>query len=174
MSVTLMIARELRPERLGEFNRFNQLFTVFFLSCCQWSTYELPMRLETSAELESAIHRFFQHEQLAIETRRKELGVTDALKQVPGIIAPMLVPLGESGIKTVEDLAACATDDLYGWAECRGRRIKQHHGILQDVVVSRAECDAIILRARALVGWIDEPKQFSTDNVVNGPPFPAE
>jgi N utilization substance protein A len=116
------------------------------------------MSLETFADLESAIHRYFQHNQVEIETRRKELGVTDALKDVPGIIAPMLVPLGKSKIRTVEDLAACATDDLYGWAERKGRRMKRHQGILQDVAVSREECDAIILRARALVGWIDEPE----------------
>ena len=29
----------------------------------------------------------------------------------------MLVAFGENGIKTVEDLADCATDDLVGWTE---------------------------------------------------------
>jgi N utilization substance protein A len=116
------------------------------------------MSLETFADLESAIRRYLQHNQVEIEMRRKELGVTDALKDVPGIIGPMLVPLGKGKIRTVEDLAACATDDLYGWAERKGRRMKRHQGILQDVAVSREECDAIILRARALVGWIDEPE----------------
>ena len=29
----------------------------------------------------------------------------------------MLVKFGENGIKTVEDLAGCATDDLAGWTE---------------------------------------------------------
>ena len=29
----------------------------------------------------------------------------------------MLVALGEADIKTVEDLAGCATDDLIGWTE---------------------------------------------------------
>src|SRR6202521_2296319 len=109
------------------------------------------MSLETSADLESAIHRYFQHNQVEIETRRSELGVTDALKDAPGIIAPMVVPLGKSRMRTVEDLAACATDDLYGWVERKGTRIKRHHGILQDVAVSREECDAIILRAPALL-----------------------
>src|SRR6202049_1683203 len=97
------------------------------------------MSLEASADLESAIHRYFQRNQVEIEIRRRELGVTDALKDVPGIIAPMLVPLGKSKIRTVEDLAACATDDLYGWAERKGRRIKRHHGILYNVDLARAD-----------------------------------
>ena len=41
------------------------------------------MSLETFADLESAIHRYFQDNEVEIETRRKELGVTDALKDVP-------------------------------------------------------------------------------------------
>ena len=34
----------------------------------------------------------------------------------------MLVTLGENGIKTVEDLADCATDDLAGWSERKDER----------------------------------------------------
>ncbi len=29
----------------------------------------------------------------------------------------MLVAFGENGVKTLEDLADCATDDLVGWTE---------------------------------------------------------
>ena len=29
----------------------------------------------------------------------------------------MLVKLGENGVKTLEDLADCASDDLVGWTE---------------------------------------------------------
>ena len=39
------------------------------------------------------------------------------LKEVPGVTTAMLVALGENDIKTVEDLAGCATDDLAGWTE---------------------------------------------------------
>ena len=49
--------------------------------------------------------------------KRTELGVEDELREVPGITTEMLVALGENGIKTVEDLAGCATDDLAGWTE---------------------------------------------------------
>ena len=46
-----------------------------------------------------------------------ELGVDDALREIDGVTPAMLVALGEAGIKTVEDLAGCATDDLIGWTE---------------------------------------------------------
>ncbi len=44
----------------------------------------------------------------------------------------MLVTLGENGIKTVEDLADCATDELAGWQERAHGQTKQHPGILQE------------------------------------------
>jgi N utilization substance protein A len=43
--------------------------------------------------------------------------VDDALKTVPGVTSKMLVKFGENDIKSVEDLAGCATDDLVGWTE---------------------------------------------------------
>ena len=49
--------------------------------------------------------------------KRKELGVDDALKDVPGVTARCWSRFGENDIKTVEDLAGCATDDLVGWTE---------------------------------------------------------
>ena len=52
-----------------------------------------------------------------LDAKRKELGVEDALKEVPGVTTAMLVAFGENDIKTVEDLAGCATDDLAGWTE---------------------------------------------------------
>ena len=62
---------------------------------------------------------------------------------------------GRNGIRTVEDLAACATDDLLGWTERRGDEVTMHPGILADMVVSRKQCDAIILQARVRAGWIE-------------------
>jgi N utilization substance protein A len=81
--------------------------------------------------------------------------VEDALREIPGIMAAMLVAFGAKGIRTVEDLAACATDDLVGWTERSGAQITRHPGILDDLLLSRQECDAIILRARIRAGWIE-------------------
>jgi N utilization substance protein A len=80
--------------------------------------------------------------------------LTGSIKDIPGILACMLIAFDSNGIHTVEDLAACATDDLLGWTERKGDKMILHPGILGDMPVSRKECDAIILRARVRMGWI--------------------
>ena len=83
------------------------------------------------------------------------LGIEDALRDIAGATTSMLAAFGANGIRTVEDLAACATDDLVGWTEQRGAEVTRHPGILGDLVMSRQECDALILRARVRAGWIE-------------------
>ena len=54
----------------------------------------------------------------------------------------MLVALGENDVKTIEDLAGCATDDLVGYTEGRGPEAKRHAGYLDGFEISRAEAEA--------------------------------
>lgn len=91
-----------------------------------------------------------------LEARRIKLGVADELKDIPGVTTLMLVIFGEQGIKSIEDLAACATDDLCGWSEDKSGRITKYEGILERFRVSRNKCDAMILHARMKAGWIDK------------------
>jgi len=84
---------------------------------------------------------------------RKELGVEDGLKDIQGVTSLMLVALGEHGIKTIEDLADCATDDLDGWSEFKDGKTTRHAGILEHFRVSRKDCEAMIMDARAKAGW---------------------
>jgi transcription termination/antitermination protein NusA len=84
----------------------------------------------------------------------EEGSASDELKEIPGITTLMLVEFGEQGIKSVEDLASCATDDLYGWIEEGAGTVRKHNGILHRFAVSRGECDAMILHARMKAGWI--------------------
>src|SRR2546423_863377 len=116
------------------------------------------MTFATSAEAALELRHYFDQTKRDLEAKSKELGIHDSLRNLPGIIMPMLVALGINGIKTVEDLAACATDDLFGWAERKGRRIKRHRGFLEGLALSREECDAMILNARATLGWIDKSR----------------
>jgi N utilization substance protein A len=96
-----------------------------------------------------------------LESQCQQLGVENSLKDVPGITPVMLVAFGTNGIRTVEDLAACATDELVGWVERKGNRIKRHRGILDGLVLWAEECDSMILHARIKLGWISEtPSQF--------------
>jgi N utilization substance protein A len=68
----------------------------------------------------------------------------------------MLVALGENGVKTVEDLAGCATDDLAGWTERKDGETKREPGFLDGFELTRNECEAIIMQARLKAGWITE------------------
>ena len=69
----------------------------------------------------------------------------------------MLVAFGEAGIKSVEDLAGCATDDLVGWTERKGTENTRHKGALSDLGVSAPEAEAMIMAARVKAGWIEAP-----------------
>jgi hypothetical protein len=87
------------------------------------------------------------------DASRKELGAEDALKDIPGVTTRMLVAFGKYGIKSIEDLADCATDDLMGWSETKDGKIIRHAGILGRFKVSRQDCEAMILNARTKAGW---------------------
>lgn len=84
-----------------------------------------------------------------------ELVLDHAFNEIPGMVASMLPALARNGIRTVEDLAGCATDDLLGWTERRGHEITRHAGIFGDMNISRKQCDAMILQARVRAGWIE-------------------
>jgi N utilization substance protein A len=80
--------------------------------------------------------------------------VEDDLKEVPGVTTAMLVQFGENDIKTVEDLAGCATDDLAGWSERKDGETTKYPGILDGFDLSRDETEALIMQARVKAGWI--------------------
>jgi N utilization substance protein A len=114
----------------------------------------LPHPVETSPAPREPTLGLAEQIEAKFEARRKELGVADELKDVPGLTTLMLVALGEQGIKTIEDLAGCATDDLCGWIEDMSGTITRYEGVLDRFSVSRNECDAMILFARVTAGWI--------------------
>jgi N utilization substance protein A len=68
----------------------------------------------------------------------------------------MLVALGENGVKTVEDLAGCATDDLTGWTERKDGESKHEPGYFDGLNVSREEAETMIMQARVKAGWVTE------------------
>ena len=63
---------------------------------------------------------------------------------------------GENGVKTVEDLAGCATDDLTGWTERKDGESKHEPGFLDGLDVSREDAEAMIMQARVKAGWVTE------------------
>src|SRR5918998_1037977 len=114
---------------------------------------------DTAAEIQSRAQDYLARIEAENETRRQELGVADELKEIDGVTTAMLVAFGENDIKTVEDLAGCATDDLIGWTEGRGAEATRYKGALDGFDVSRADAENMIMAARVKAGWIEQPEE---------------
>jgi len=111
---------------------------------------------DTARELQARAGDYLGKIEAELDAKRKELGVDDELKEVPGVTTAMLVALGEDGIKTMDDFAGCATDDLAGWSERKDGETTHHPGILDGFELSRDEIEALIMQARVKAGWIKE------------------
>jgi len=111
---------------------------------------------DTAAEIQTRAREHLEKLEAELDAKRKALGVADELMEVPGLNTAMLVALGENGVKTVEDLADCATDDLAGWSERQDKETIRHAGFLDGFGVARPLIEDLILAARVKAGWIDE------------------
>ena len=111
---------------------------------------------DTAAELQTRAQEYLAKIEAELDAKRAELGVEDALKEIPGVTTAMLVKFGENGVKTVEDLAGCATDDLTGWTERKDGESKREPGILDGFELSREEAEGMIMQARLKAGWVSE------------------
>ena len=111
---------------------------------------------DTARELQSRAQEYLGKIEGELDAKRTELGVEDAVKEVPGVTTAMLVKFGENGVKTVEDLAGCATDDLVGWTERKDGESKREPGFLDGIEISREDAEAMIMQARVKAGWITE------------------
>ena len=67
---------------------------------------------ELAQELQSRATEALDRREEVARTARRELGVEDALAEIPHLTEAMLVVLGKGGIKTLDDLADLATDEL--------------------------------------------------------------
>jgi N utilization substance protein A len=112
---------------------------------------------ETASTIQTQARDYLQRIENERDARRRELGVADELAEIPGVTTQMMVAFGEHGIKTVEDLADCAADELTGWVERKKERDAEpvrHKGILDGFGLSQHEAEQLILAARVHAGWI--------------------
>jgi len=117
---------------------------------------------EIADELQARARDYLDKLAAELEAKRKELGVEDALTQVPGLTGPMLVTLGEKGVKTLEDFAGLIGDDLRGYFETKGGERVREPGVLEDYQLTQEQADALVLNARIAAGWIDPPPEVET------------
>mgnify|MGYP003392584377 CR=1 FL=1 len=111
---------------------------------------------ETAQELQNRAREFLEQQEAELDAKLTELGVDNALKEVPGVTLKVLVKLGENGVKTVEDLADCATDDIAGWTERKDGEAIKHAGYVDAADLSREDAETMIMQARVKAGWITE------------------
>ncbi|RVI58174.1 transcription termination factor NusA [Sinorhizobium meliloti] len=111
---------------------------------------------DTANELQTRAREYLEKIEAEMDAKRKELGVSDELRTIDGLTSQMLVALGEEGIKTIEDFAGCAADDLVGWTERKDGETKRFEGIFSKFEVTREEAETMIVQARLAAGWITE------------------
>ncbi len=98
---------------------------------------------EVAAELRARAGHYLEEEAERLTQRRRELGVEDALADIPGLSPGMLVALGEASITTVESFADLASDEL----------IFGEDAVLRVFDLSEDEANEMIMAARVAAGW---------------------
>ncbi|WKL58247.1 transcription termination factor NusA [Asticcacaulis sp. ZE23SCel15] len=113
---------------------------------------------DTASELQARARDFLEKEVAELDAKRVALGVDDDLLTVNGLTLAMAVALGEAGVKTVEDLADLATDEIRGGYEQRGADRVKIAGALESFSLSVPDAESLILNARVAAGWIEAPE----------------
>ena len=132
---------------------------------------------DLAEELQSrAVEAIERHEATAREERR-ELGVEDDLAEIPHLTEQMLVVLGKGGIKTLDDLADLATDELIAKkreaprrrqnpaegprmkADVVSKRTEDKGGVLGEYGLTEEQGNEIIMAARA--HWFEDEDEVA-------------
>jgi len=120
---------------------------------------------ETAEELQARAREFLEKEAAALDAKRVALGVEDAVLEIEGVTLAMAVALGEGDVKSVEDLAGLVPDDMRGWFENKnGERVREA-GILESFNLSPEDAEALIMRARIVMGWVEAPPEPEYDEL---------
>jgi len=91
---------------------------------------------DVANELQQRARTFLDEQNVKLEARRKELGVSDDIAAIEGVTPALLVAVGEKGVKTLDDLADLAGDELVEMAQ-------------PTVKLDQEQANAIIMAARA-------------------------
>ncbi|MGH6763295.1 MAG: transcription termination factor NusA [Phyllobacterium sp.] len=118
---------------------------------------------ETAAEIQQRAQEYLDRIEGERDAERQKLGVADELRELPGITTAMLVAVGQDGVKSIEDFAGYAVDDLVGWRERKEGGTVTHTGVLSPFDLSRVDAEHMILSARLKAGWITEDDLVSVE-----------
>ena len=126
---------------------------------------------ELAEELQSRATEALERQEAAHREARRELGVEDALAELPHLSEAMLVTLGKAGLKTLDDVADLATDELIQkkreaprrrnnnpdgppMRRDRPQREQDKGGVLGEYGLTEEQGNEIIMAARA--HWFED------------------
>jgi N utilization substance protein A len=115
---------------------------------------------DIAAELQSRAAEALERREAASREERRKLGVEDALAELPHLTEQMLVTLGKANIRTLDDLADLATDELIQKKRVEPRRREPSNrpedkgGILAEYALTEEQGNEIIMAARA--HWFED------------------
>ncbi|MBN8829461.1 MAG: transcription termination/antitermination protein NusA [Sphingomonadales bacterium] len=131
---------------------FTELEEVAYVSIDELASIE-GFDDELAQELQSRATEALERREAAAREERRTLGVEDSLAEMPHLTEAMLVTLGKAGIKTLDDLADLATDELVAKKRTDPRRRRDapedKGGILAQYGLSEEQGNEIIMAARA-------------------------
>jgi N utilization substance protein A len=154
---------------------FSELEEVAYIDISELAAIE-GFDEELGEELQSRAAEALERREEANREARRALGVEDALAELPHLNEAMLVTLGKGGIKTLDDLADLATDELIAKkrveqrrrnpegappAPRRDARPEDKGGVLGDYGLSEEQGNEIIMAARA--HWFEDEDTSGPD-----------
>ena len=158
---------------------FSELEEVAYIELAELAGIE-GFDEELAEELQSRAAEALERREEAAREQRRALGVEDALAELPHLSEAMLVTLGKAGIKTLDDLADLATDELIAKKRVEQRRRENRDGprekdsrdnrrerpedkggVLGEYGLSEEQGNEIIMAARA--HWFDDEPDSSEE-----------
>lgn len=132
---------------------------------------------ELAEELQSRALEAIERTEEGHRITRRELGVEDAIAELPHLTEAMLVVLGKAGLKTLDDVADLATDELIAKKREAPRRRNNNPdgppmrkppqreqdkgGVLGEFGLSEEQGNEIIMAARA--HWFEDEEPASQE-----------
>jgi len=107
--------------------------------------FDTDIATELQARARTALERRDQE----YEARYHELGITDDLATLEGLTPGMLVTLGEKGVKTLDDFADLAGDELLEILAASDKG---------GVTLELDDANAMIMKSREQLGWFADEK----------------
>jgi N utilization substance protein A len=115
---------------------------------------------DVAEELRSRAQAYLTEREEKLAARRRELNIAEDLTEIPGLTSEALVHLGEKGIKTRENLADLASDELLE--------------LLPEGEITAEDADKVIMAARAHWFEDDETDETSAEGEPGGEEIPSE